>query len=143
MPRWAKRFLESYAANGSIIQACKYAGIARGTHYIHMNENPVYRAAVEQTEEQVGGMLEDLAVERVCAGKLVLYQGEPVEVNGEFLRDYDTQLHCTLLKRFRPGLYRERLSAEISGDISISDALSEARARVITLKRNDGTGTEG
>ena len=143
MPGWAKKFLEAYATNGEIRVACKYANISRQTHYKNLRDNPIYREAVEQVEDQIGGLLEDLAVERVRDGQLVLYQGEPVEVDGKFLREYDTQLHCTLLKRFRPNHYRDRASIDIAGELAISDALNEARARVITLEQNDRTGTEG
>ena len=148
MPSWAKRFLQSYAANGDVKAACKYAGVSREAHYKNLRGNPVYRAAVQQTEEEVAQMLEDLAVERVRDGvrQLVLFQGEPVIVDGERLYEveYNTQLHLALLKRFKPEAYRER--TEVSGTIDLVDRLTQARARLIALnrERNDPTsGTAG
>lgn len=135
MPGWAPRFLKAYAACGEVKTACAAANIARCTHYDHLKNNALYRGAVEVTEEQVGGMLEDLAVERVREGRLVLYQGAPVEVNGEFLREYDTALHITLLKRFKPA-YRERVAAEVSGSIDLVTALTQARNRMVTIDGN-------
>jgi hypothetical protein len=143
LPKWAGKLLEAYAECGQVNTACAVADISREQHYWHLRNTPVYRAAFEQTEAEIGQMLEDLAVQRVREGKVVTFQGEPVVVDGEYLRDYDTQLHQTLLKRFKPAAYRERASLEVSGEISISEALSEARNRVITLERNDRTGTEG
>lgn len=135
MPAWAGRFLEAYAECGQVTQACAVANISRGTHYDHLKNNPAYCAAFDETEAQVGQMLEDLAVQRVREGKLVLFQGEPVAVNGEYLRDYDTQLHTTLLKRFKPAAYRDRASVDVAGEINISEALQAAHARVIALER--------
>ena len=130
MPLWAPRFLKAYASCGSVKTACGVANIARQTHYDAMKENPLYKAAFEATDEQVGGMLEDLAVERVCEGNLVLYQGEPVVVNGVFLREYDTPLHVTLLKRFKPDVYRDRASVDVSGSIDLVERIKAAEQRL-------------
>lgn len=137
MPSWAKKFLESYAANGSVKDACKYAGVSREAHYKNLRNNPVYAAAVQETEEKVAQLLEDLAVERVRDGvrTLVLFQGEPVKVKGELVYevDYNVQLHQLLLKRFRPQQYRERASLDVSGEIDLVTALSDARNRMIAI----------
>jgi hypothetical protein len=86
-------------------------------------------------------MLEGLAVQRVREGtrKLVLYQGESVIVNGALLYEtaYDTHLHTTLLKRFKPEAYRERVSAEVSGTISLVDRMTAAVERVRLMRRNE------
>lgn len=139
MPLWAPRFLKAFASCGVVTKACKAAKIVRQTHYDAMKENPLYRAAFEATEERVGDMLEDLAVERVCEGRLVLYQGEPVEVNGGFLREYDTPLHITLLKRFKPAAYREHASLEVSGTINLAERMKAAEQRLLAMKRDTGT----
>jgi hypothetical protein len=138
-----RRFLDAYTETGYVNQSCETAGIARTTHYHKLKTDPAYQRAFEEAQEQVGQMLEDLAVQRVRDGnrRLVLYQGEPVTVNGELLYEveYDSHLHHILLKRFKREEYRERASVDVTADVSLADRLTEARARMIMLPN----GTEG
>jgi hypothetical protein len=60
-------------------------------------------------------MLEDAAVERALDG--------------------DSHLLLALLKRFRPEAYRERVSAELSGTISLADRMTAAVERVRLMRR--------
>ncbi|HKD45164.1 MAG TPA: hypothetical protein VKD24_05860 [Candidatus Angelobacter sp.] len=135
-----RAFLDAYAQTGRVKHACKIAGIAFKTHYRKLQSDPAYRTAFEQAEQQVGQILEDLAVERVREGnrRLVLYQGEPVTVNGEFLYEveYDHHLHHVLLKRFKREAYKERIEQQISGEITIADRIGTARKRVLELNRS-------
>jgi hypothetical protein len=121
-------------------QSCEAAGISRDTHYHRLKTDATYRAAFEEAQEQVGQMLEDLAVERVREGnrRMVLYQGEPVTVNGEFLYEveYDSHMHHVLLKRFKREAYKERIEQQISGEITIADRIGTARKRVLELNRS-------
>ena len=135
-----RRFIRAYAETGYVNQSCEIAGIARMSHYRRLQTDAAYQRAFEEAQEQVGQMLEDLAVERVREGnrRLVLYQGEPVTVNGEFLYEveYDTHLHHVLLKRFRRELYKERVEQQISGEITIVERIGAARKRVLEMNRS-------
>jgi hypothetical protein len=135
-----RRLIDVYAQTGCVNQSCEVAGVARSTFYHKLQTDAAYQRAFEQAQEQVGQMLEDLAVERVREGnrRLVLYQGEPVTVNGEFLYEveYDTHLHHVLLKRFRRELYKERVEQQISGEITIVERIGAARKRVLEMNRS-------
>jgi hypothetical protein len=115
-------FISAYLTCGRVGPACEKAGITRLAHYKLLDTDPEYRAAFEAAGKHVGQILEDEAVRRSMKG--------------------DTPLLLALLKRFRPELYRERASIDITGEVTIRDALNEARARVIALERNDRTGTK-
>jgi len=135
-----QKFVDAYRQTGVIRTAAEMARISARTHYRKLREDPVYRVAFEQAEEEVGGLLEDLAVERVREGnrRLVLYQGQPVTVNGEFLYEveYDHHLHHVLLKRFKRELYKERVEQQISGEITIVARIGAARKRVLEMNRS-------
>jgi hypothetical protein len=135
-----RRFICAYAETGYVHQSCDLAGIGRTTHYRRLKSDAAYQRAFDEAQEQVGQMLEDLAVERVREGnrRLVLYQGEPVTVNGEFLYEveYDTHLHHVLLKRFRRELYKERVEQQISGEITIVERIGAARRRVLEMNHS-------
>jgi hypothetical protein len=62
-------------------------------------------------------MLEDAAVERALDG--------------------DSHLLLALLKRFRPEAYRERVSAEVSGTVSLVDRMTAAVERVRLMRRHE------
>jgi hypothetical protein len=135
-----RRFIHAYTETGCVDQSCEVVGIARDTHYHKLKTDAAYQRAFEEAQEQVGQMLEDLAVQRVRNGnrRLVLYQGEPVTVNGELLYEveYDTHLHHVLLKRFRRELYKERVEQQISGEITIVERIGAARKRVLEMNRS-------
>jgi hypothetical protein len=111
-----RTFIDTYAKTGRVNRACEVAHIAHKTHYRKL-EDPVYRQAFEKAEQQVGQMLEDTAVERALDG--------------------DNHLLLALLKRFRPEAYRERVSAEVSGTISLVDRMTAAVERVRLMRRNE------
>jgi hypothetical protein len=106
--------VEHYAKNGRLVRACNAAGIDHATHYRRMQSDPTYRAAVEEAEQQVAQEVEDSVYDMAIGGEI--------------------QAAALLLKRFRPELYRERASLEVSGSIDLGDRLREARNRVITLR---------
>jgi hypothetical protein len=110
-------FLDTYAKTGRVNRACEVAHIAHKTHYRKLESDPVYRQAFEKAEQRVGQMLEDTAVERALDG--------------------DNYLLLALLKRFRPEAYRERMSAEVSGTISLVDRMAAAVERVRLMRRNE------
>lgn len=134
-----RRFIRAYAETGYVNRACEIAGISRELHYHKLKTDAAYQRAFEEAQEQVGQMLEDLAVQRVRDGnrRLVLYQGEPVTVNGELLYqvEFDSHLHHVLLKRFRRELYKERVEQQITGEITIVERIGAARKRVLEMNQ--------
>lgn len=102
-------FLEAYAGCGSVTTAAKVAGESREAHYKRLKSDAEYRATFEELEYRVGQDLEDLAVDRVRNGikRQLFHNGKPIKTkNGHLVYEvhYDTQLHITLLKRFRQSL---------------------------------------
>lgn len=118
-----RAFIENYAQCGRVIPACKAAGINHNTHYRKLQTDPEYRAAVERAEQEVAQQIEDKVFDMAMGGEL--------------------QAALALLKRFRPNLYRERSSVEVSGSVDLVDRLTQARNRVITIDENLRAGTAG
>ncbi len=84
-----------------------------------------------------------MGVERVRNGvkRQLFHNGKPIKTKNRHLVyevHYDTQLHITMLKRFRPKLYREHTSVEHSGSIDLVQRLEAARARLLAIKREEG-----
>ena len=100
---------------------------AARTHYRRLQSDPVYRQAFEEATEEVGQMLEDLAVDRAYDG--------------------DNHVLLALLKRFRPELYRERISTDTTITINLVERMTAANERLLTLRRSnagqDGTEANG
>ena len=147
-PSRVRKFFNAYAECGSVKAAAKVAGIHRSRHYQKLKTDAGYRNAFEAIEDQIGQELEDLAVERVRNGiqRQLFWRGKPIRQNGRLVyeTEYDTQLHVTMLKRFRPKLYREHVTQELSGTINLNlaDRLTAAVERVRLMRRNDSTTTE-
>lgn len=106
-------FIENYAQCGRVHEACRAAGINHNTHYRKLQSDPEYRAAVERAEQSVAQQVEDKVFDLAMDGEL--------------------QAAIVLLKRFRPQLYRERASLDVSGEIDLVTALSNARNRMIAI----------
>jgi hypothetical protein len=135
-------FLEAYASCGSVTAAAKAAGIDKKMHYRRLESDPEYRRQFEALQDRVGQELEDLAVERVRDGfkRQLFHKGKPMRTKDGHLVyefDFDTQLHITMLKRFRPKLYREHGVVEHTGQINLVERLESARARLIAIKRDE------
>jgi len=109
-------FLEAYGKTGRILRACEMAEISFVVHYRRLQSDPVYRTAFEEAEQQAAQQLED----RVY----------------DYAVDNDLHAALALLKRFRPELYRERASLEVSGTINLAQIL-EAEQRVVRMKERD------
>jgi hypothetical protein len=112
--------LEHYAKHGRLLRACEAAGIDHATHYRKLQSEPNYRAAVETVEQQAAQQLEDRVYDMAMEGEL--------------------QAALVLLRRFRPNLYRERTSLEVSGTINLAQIL-EAEQRVVRMKERDAGNT--
>jgi hypothetical protein len=118
-PGRIRAFLEAYARTGRVNRACEAARITPRTHYRKLQSDPAYRLAFAQAEQQVGQLLEDTAVERALDG--------------------DNHLLLALLKRFRPQLYRENVSTDVSGTIELVERMQAARQRVFDMRKADAS----
>jgi hypothetical protein len=141
--RRARVFLAAYAKTGDVQAAAKAAGVTRDWHYKRLKSDPVYAHAFEERQRSVGEDIEAAIVDRVLHGvkRLVLYQGEPVIVDEKPVYEvtYDSHLSHVLLKRFLPAEYRERISAEISGEIQLVERMTTAVERVRLMRRSNDT----
>lgn len=109
--------LEHYARTGRLLQACEAAGVDHNTHYRRLQSDANYRAAVEAAEQQAAQQLEDRVYDMAIDGEL--------------------QAAVVLLRRFRPNLYRERASLEVSGTIDLVQRMSTAIERARSISRNE------
>jgi argininosuccinate synthase len=138
-----RAFIAAYAATASMTAAAKAAHVSRQQHY-HWLEQDAYRKAWEDTQEQAAQTAEDEAVRRAIAGvkRPVLYKGLPVKTGRRILYEYqysDTLL-LALLKRFRPALYREHVTAEVTGTVEIVERMQAARKRLVEMQKHDIAG---
>jgi hypothetical protein len=131
-------FLEAYERTGRVTEAARIAGIGRRTHYHKIKTDPAYRKAFEAAEECAAQALEDEAIRRAKEGvkRPVMYQGEPVKLNGRILYEikYSDGLLIALLKRFRPKLYCEHVSADVTERVDIAERLQAARKRLLEMR---------
>jgi hypothetical protein len=133
-------FLEVYEQTGRLTEAARIAGVSRRTHYRKL-EDPVYRKAFAEAEQGAVDALEAEAIRRGRDGvkKPILYKGQPVRQGPRilYLTEYSDQLLIMLLKRFRPALYREHVTAERTGSTEIVERMRAARKRLIEMRAQD------
>jgi hypothetical protein len=125
-------FLAVYGILGDITRAAKAAKINRSAHYRLIESSSQYAKAFHAAGQELGDKLVALAVERVQIGvkRLVMYHGKPVMVARDPSKRVDERknpkvphyeyevsegLHMSLLKALKPELFRERVSAEVTG----------------------------
>lgn len=116
-PARLRAFWEAYAKTGLLLESCDVAGISYMTHYRKLESDPVYRHEFEEMEQRAAQRLEDRAYELAMEG--------------------DTHMLHILLKRFRPIAYRERISADVSGTINLTQRMEEANQRLIEMYPSD------
>ena len=143
-PLRVRIFIEAYAQSGKVSAAAKAANISPWMHYYRLKKDPVYREKFEQAQDLIGQELEDLALDRVRNGikRQLFWRDKPMRQNGRLVYEtqYDTQLHITMLKRFRPKLYREHVVQEHTGSINLVERMEAARARLLAMKRKEDAG---
>lgn len=136
-----RAFIAAYAATVSVSAAAAAAKVPRTEHYRWLLTDEVYRNSWEQTQEEAAQTLEDEAVRRAKEGvkRPVLYKGAPVKTGRRILYEYDYSdtLLLALLKRFRPALYREHVTAEVTGSLELVERLQSARTRLMEMSKND------
>lgn len=141
-PSRVSAFLEAYAGCGSVTAAAKAAGIDKSLHYRRLEKDAEYRKAFEALQDRVGQELEDVLVDRAINGvkRQQFWRGKPMKTRDGHLVyeiEYDNQLGLALAKRFRPKLYREHIMQEHTGSINLVERLEAARARLLTIKREE------
>ena len=115
--------VEEHARHGRVVRACETAGIDFTVHYRRLQKDAVYRAAIEEAEQAAAQRLEDKVYDWAEEGEL--------------------QAALVLLKRFRPNLYRERASVDVSGSIDLVTALTQARNRMVVIDADPDTRKAG
>jgi len=143
-----RAFLAAYAATGCLRTAAEAIKIDRKRHHEWTKNDATYEKAFEAVAEDIGRDLEIEAIRRAMGAKSPMYyRGKPVKTGRGgrtvYEVEYSDQLLITLLKRFRPALYRERTTTEVTGSIDLVDRMQAARKRLIEMKRNDGSAANG
>lgn len=108
-----RKLLMAYARCGSISKAWAQAEVSAPNHYKWLKEDPSYREVFQEAQDQVGDMLEDVAIGRAVDGieRPVFYQGE---VCG-YVREYSDGLLKFLLKGAKPHKYQDRIDLTSRG----------------------------
>jgi hypothetical protein len=106
-------FLQALASGLSVTRAADQAAVGRATVYGWRKSDAAFSSAWDDALEASADLLEDEARRRAVEGveENVYYGGKPVGV----VRKYSDSLLVMLLKGRRPAIYRDRLSAEVSG----------------------------
>lgn len=134
-----RAFLKAYTVTGSIVKAAEATKIQRGMHYRWL-EGKEYADAFAAARLEFADILEAAVMQRALEGVLepVFYKGKAVGA----IRRYSDGNAQFLLRGLRPDVYRERVSAEITGKdggpIETKPALPEWLTE--RLKPNPGPG---
>lgn len=116
-PIWVIGFLEAMRRMPNVTAACKLLGIDRTTPYRYRETNKDFESAWKDAESEGCDTLEAAAWHRAVDGTpRPIYQGGE-KVGEETV--YSDSLMITLLKAHKPNKYRERVSAEIKGEVEI------------------------
>jgi hypothetical protein len=119
------RFLDVLRETCNVSEAAKAAGIGRRTAYEWRDDNPEFAAAWHEAEQEAADRLEREAWRRGVEGvdKPVIHKGM---ITDTYLEYSDRMLEL-LLKAHRPEKFRERISTELSGGLTVTheDALEQ------------------
>jgi hypothetical protein len=139
-----RAFLVAYSELGNVRAAARVAGISRESHYDWNARDPLYAEAYKLAREKAGDALEAAAYQRARFGvaDLVLYEGQPVTVDGKPLvkRRYSDGMVRMLLAGLNPAKYGEK-KLEITGpgggaiqcSVEVSQALRGASEEELNL----------
>jgi hypothetical protein len=138
-------FLAAFQLVPNVRLAAKAANIPPYAHYDWMQRYPDYKQKWQEQVEDLAQALEDEAIRRAKDGvkRMLWYKGKPIKTGrGKSARtayetEYSDQLLIALLKRFRPALYREHTSVDVTGSIDLVERMQAARRRVVEMQKND------
>ncbi len=118
-----RAMLAAYAEVGTVVRAAEIAGIDRSTHYAWMGSDPAYAEAFAAAGEQAVERLEQEARRRAVEGtEKPVYQGGKLVGT---IREYSDTLLIFLLKGALPEKYRERVSADVRGELDVTNRFAE------------------
>ncbi len=112
------KFLQALATGLSVTSAAAKAGRHRNSFYKLAKRDPEFAQAREEAIEAGTEVLEDEALRRARDGTdKPIYQGGK-KVGS--VREYSDTLLIFLLKARNPAKYRERVNANVTGDVKVS-----------------------
>jgi hypothetical protein len=125
---WQKKFITRLCQTGNISAACRKAKITRQGAYQSRDADELFKAAWDEALIISTEALELEARRRAAIGvqEPVFHQGMQVAL----VRKYSDTLLIFLLKAHKPEMYRERVEASHSGEVTIR-----------VLYGNEGTGS--
>lgn len=140
-------FLEAYRVTVNLQASLKAVRVEWPKYRDWCDNDAGFRARWDEIQDAAAQSLEDEAVRRAVEGvkRPVFYRGKPVFTGtGRSRRmvvehEYSDTLLLSLLRRFRPALYRDNQHVEHSGSVNLVDRLTAARDRLIAFdkKRNE------
>lgn len=104
---------------GNITKACVDANIARSTHYLWMETDPEYKAAVEDVTEQLIDHVEDKLIEKIngiSIAKGAEDEGNPIIYD---VPPSDTAIIFFLKTRAKKRGYIEKNEIDLTGTMGI------------------------
>jgi len=125
-----ERFLACVAECGRVLDASRWAKVARSEHYRWLDEDPTYPVRFKAAEKRWLQSMKDEAVRRAHDGvlKLLLYKGKPVRHQGQLVyeRIYSDHLMIKFLEAGDPDHFNRQRVAPLEGDL---DNLTEGQVR--------------
>ncbi len=119
-----RAFIDALATTGNVIRACEMAGVDRRAVYRLRASDEAFAASWAEAQELGVDALEDEATRRAHEGvdEPVYYQGE---VCGH-VRRYSDGLLQFLLKARRPERFKDRISNEHSGSMTLQQLVESS-----------------
>lgn len=121
-PKKEAAFLDSLRSGASISMACADAGVGRSTVYEWRVADDAFRVAWDEAVEEGTDRMEDEAYRRAVQGT-----SKPVYQSGKLVghvQEYSDTLLIFSLKARRPEKYKDRVSNELSGSVTVKDERS-------------------
>lgn len=127
------RFLDAFAAIGTIAGAAQAASVGRRTHYGWMANDPDYRARFEAARDELVDSLEQEAIRRARDGvvKGVYHNGTLIATEHQ----YSDTLLIFLLKANRPDKFKDRIG--VTQDVTVTH-VDSFQAAIERLERDLG-----
>ena len=116
-PAKKKKFLEAIAKGFSVSMSCRMAHFSKSGIQKHVKKSAAFKKAWDEAYETGADVLEDEAWRRAVEGwdEPKWYQDKEVGA----VRKFSDRLLEMLLKARRPDKYRERIDANVTGDITV------------------------
>jgi hypothetical protein len=115
-------WLEAFEKAGTVVAACKAAGVGRTTAYEWRQKDEAFALAWADIEEATTEAMEREAFRRGVEGTV-----EPLVSAGKHVTDvkkYSDTLLIFMLKARRPEKYRDNVKVEHSGSVTFADLAS-------------------